>query len=99
MHVHQQRGFTNSVRTDLINFDLRQLRYFLAIGYTSSLSTAARTLNVAQSAVSHHLAAIESKLRVALVERHSWREQDATKETNHRAHGLAGAHGRQAQWP
>ncbi len=99
MHVHQHCGFTNSVGTDLIKFDLRQLRYFLAIGNTSSLSTAARTLNVAQSAVSHHLAEIESKLGVALVERHSWREQDATKETNHRAHGLAGAHERQAQWP
>ncbi len=36
MHFHQHCGITNSFGTDLIKFDLRQLRYFLAIGYTSS---------------------------------------------------------------
>lgn len=53
-----------------MKLDLRQLRYFLAIAETGTLAYAARKLNVAQSAVSHHLAELESKLGVALVERH-----------------------------
>jgi LysR family transcriptional regulator, nitrogen assimilation regulatory protein len=47
--------------------DLRQLRYFLAIGDSGALSYAARTLDIAQSAVSHHLAEMEARLGV---ERH-----------------------------
>ena len=51
--------------------DLRQLRYFVAVAESGALSYAAQRLNIAQSAVSHHLAELESKLNLALVERHS----------------------------
>jgi LysR family nitrogen assimilation transcriptional regulator len=53
-----------------MKLDLRQLRYFLAIGESGALSHAAQKLNLAQSAVSHHLAELEAKLGVQLVERH-----------------------------
>jgi LysR family nitrogen assimilation transcriptional regulator len=53
-----------------MRLNLRQLRYFLAIAETGTLSYAARQLNVAQSAVSHQLAELETRLGVALVERH-----------------------------
>jgi LysR family transcriptional regulator, nitrogen assimilation regulatory protein len=49
--------------------DLRQLRYFVAIVQAGSLSRAADQLNVAQSAVSHHLASLESELDRQLVMR------------------------------
>lgn len=51
--------------------DLRQLRYFVAVAESGALSYAAQRLNIAQSAVSHHLAELELKLNLALVERHS----------------------------
>ena len=51
--------------------DLRQLRYFVAVAESGALSYAAQRLNIAQSAVSHHLAELESKLNLSLVERHS----------------------------
>ena len=38
---------------------LRQIRYFIAIADAGVLSRAAETLNVAQSALSHHVAALE----------------------------------------
>jgi LysR family nitrogen assimilation transcriptional regulator len=50
--------------------DLRQLRYFLAIGDAGALSYAAQTLNVAQSALSHHLQELETNFGVPLVTRH-----------------------------
>ena len=53
-----------------MRLDLRQLRYFLAVGDAGALSHAAQKLNLAQSAVSHHLAELEAKLGVQLVERH-----------------------------
>ena len=55
----------------MLKLDLRELCYFLAIADAGALSQAARTLNIAQSAVSHHLAALEAKLGVPLVERHA----------------------------
>ena len=48
---------------------LRQLRYFIAIADAGVLSRAAETLNVAQSALSHHVAALETDLGVKLLER------------------------------
>ncbi len=48
---------------------LRQLRYFLAIADAGALSRAAERLNVAQSALSHHVAEIERTLAVKLFER------------------------------
>ena len=48
---------------------LRQLRYFLAIADAGALSRAAENLNVAQSALSHHVAEIERTLGVKLFER------------------------------
>jgi LysR family nitrogen assimilation transcriptional regulator len=48
---------------------LRQLRYFIAIADAGVLSRAAEALNVAQSALSHHVAALETELGVKLLER------------------------------
>jgi len=48
---------------------LRQLRYFLAIADAGALSRAAESLNVAQSALSHHVAEIERALGVKLFDR------------------------------
>ncbi len=49
--------------------DLRQLRYFVGIVQAGSLSRAADQLHVAQSAISHHLASLESELDKQLVMR------------------------------
>ena len=49
--------------------DLRQLRYFVGIVQSGSLSRAADQLHVAQSAISHHLASLESELDRQLVTR------------------------------
>ena len=49
--------------------DLRQLRYFAAVADAGALTHAAHTLNVAQSALSHHLAAMEAELGTSLFER------------------------------
>jgi LysR family nitrogen assimilation transcriptional regulator len=49
--------------------DLRQLRYFVGIVQAGSLSRAADQLHVAQSAISHHLAGLESELEKQLVTR------------------------------
>jgi LysR family nitrogen assimilation transcriptional regulator len=49
--------------------DLRQLRYFVGIVQAGSLSRAADQLHVAQSAISHHLASLESDLDRQLVTR------------------------------
>ena len=48
---------------------LRQIRYFIAIADAGVLSRAAETLNIAQSALSHHVAALETDLGVKLLER------------------------------
>jgi LysR family transcriptional regulator, nitrogen assimilation regulatory protein len=47
--------------------DLRQLRYFVGIVQAGSLSRAADQLHVAQSALSHHLASLESELDTQLM--------------------------------
>ena len=49
--------------------DLRRLRYFLAIAEHGSLSAAARALNLAQPALSYHLAELERLTGQALFER------------------------------
>ncbi|MGA2895904.1 MAG: LysR substrate-binding domain-containing protein [Xanthobacteraceae bacterium] len=49
--------------------DLRQLRYFVGIVRAGSVSRAADELNIAQSAISHHLASLESELDKQLVTR------------------------------
>ena len=49
--------------------DLRQLRYFVGIVQAGSLSRAADQMHVAQSAISHHLASLESELDRQLVTR------------------------------
>ncbi|WP_339633338.1 LysR family transcriptional regulator [uncultured Sneathiella sp.] len=46
--------------------DLRQLRYFVAIFESGTLSNAADNLRIAASALSHHLANLESELGVKL---------------------------------
>jgi LysR family nitrogen assimilation transcriptional regulator len=47
--------------------DLRQLRYFVSIVQSGSLTRAAAHLHVAQSAISQHLARLESELKKQLV--------------------------------
>jgi LysR family transcriptional regulator, nitrogen assimilation regulatory protein len=49
--------------------DLRQLRYFVGVVQAGSVSRAADQLHVAQSAISHHLASLESELDRQLVTR------------------------------
>lgn len=49
--------------------DLRQLRYFVAIAEAGSLSAAAGTLGVAQSALSRHLQCLEQAVGAQLFER------------------------------
>lgn len=51
--------------------DLRRLRYFRAIAEHGSFAAAARTLNVAQPALSHHMAELERLLGVTVLERTS----------------------------
>lgn len=47
--------------------DLRRLRYFQAIASTGSFSAAARSLNVAQPALSYHISELEQDLDTALL--------------------------------
>ena len=54
-----------------MDFDLRQLRYFTAISEAGSFSRAALELGVAQSALSHHISQMETRLGVVLYERSS----------------------------
>jgi LysR family nitrogen assimilation transcriptional regulator len=49
--------------------DVRQLRYFLAIVKCGSFSRASQELNVAQPALSHHMANLEAELGVRLLDR------------------------------
>ncbi|MGV2103816.1 MULTISPECIES: LysR family transcriptional regulator [unclassified Rhizobium] len=49
--------------------DLRRVRYIVTIAESGSISAAARSLNVAQPALSYHLAEMEKALGVALFER------------------------------
>ena len=49
--------------------ELRQLRYFVAIADSGSFSKAAERVFVAQSALSHQLAQLESELGAALFHR------------------------------
>lgn len=50
---------------------LRQLRYFVEIARSRSVTQAAQSLGVAQPALSTHIATLESELGVRLFERHS----------------------------
>jgi LysR family nitrogen assimilation transcriptional regulator len=49
----------------------RQLKYFVEIARTGSITTAAATLHIAQPALSHHIAAMEQELGVPLLQRHA----------------------------
>lgn len=49
----------------------RQLRYFLEIAKTGSLSAAAVSLHIAQPALSQHIASMEEELGAPLLERHA----------------------------
>jgi DNA-binding transcriptional LysR family regulator len=52
-----------------VSMDSRQLRYFLAVYEQRNLSRAADQTNVAQSALSHHIANLEAEFATALFER------------------------------
>jgi LysR family nitrogen assimilation transcriptional regulator len=49
----------------------RQLKYFVEIARSGSITTAATTLGIAQPALSNHIATIEEELGVVLFERHA----------------------------
>ena len=49
--------------------DSRQLRYFIAVYEQRNLSRAADQANVAQSALSHHIANLEAEFATPLFER------------------------------
>jgi LysR family nitrogen assimilation transcriptional regulator len=51
--------------------DLKQLRYFAKIAEQGSFSQGARTLHIAQPALSHHIRQLEEELGVVLFERHA----------------------------
>lgn len=53
--------------TDIL--DARRLRYFRAVAEAGSMTAAARLLNVAQPAISYHVAEIEAALGLRLLER------------------------------
>jgi DNA-binding transcriptional LysR family regulator len=52
-----------------VHMNFTQLQSFIALAETGSFTEAAYTVNLTQSAVSHALAALESELRVTLLER------------------------------
>ncbi len=52
-----------------MNFTLRQVRYFVAVAESGSISRAARQLSVSQSAVTEAVKALEAELGAPLVER------------------------------
>ena len=54
-----------------MDYDLRQLRYFVTIADAGSFSKASLQLGVAQSALSHHIGQMEARLGVALFSRSS----------------------------
>jgi DNA-binding transcriptional LysR family regulator len=51
--------------------EFRQLRSFIAVAASGSVSGAARQMSIAQPAVSHHIRALEAELGVVLFERNS----------------------------
>ena len=54
-----------------MDYDLRQLRYFVEIADAGSFSKASLQLGVAQSALSHHIGQMEARLGVTLFSRSS----------------------------
>ena len=54
-----------------MDYDLRQLRYFVAIAEAGSFSKASLELGVAQSALSHHISQMEARLGVGLFSRNA----------------------------
>jgi LysR family nitrogen assimilation transcriptional regulator len=62
--------------------DLRQLRYFVTIVQSGSLSAASRQLHVAQPALSHHLKRLEQEFGVRLLRREA-RGVQMTREGEH----------------
>ncbi|WP_025038763.1 LysR family transcriptional regulator [Bradyrhizobium sp. DOA9] len=52
-----------------MTLSLRQLRYFVAIADAGAFARAAEALNIAQSALSHHVSEIETELGVSLLNR------------------------------
>jgi LysR family nitrogen assimilation transcriptional regulator len=54
---------------ELMSLSFKQLRYFVAIADAGVLARAAESLNVAQSALSHHVSEVEAELGVKLLER------------------------------
>ncbi|MCC4264774.1 LysR family transcriptional regulator [Oceanimonas baumannii] len=53
-----------------VDFELKQIQVFTAVAKTLSFSAAAKQLNVSQSAISQHIAKLESSYGVPLIQRH-----------------------------
>ena len=68
-------GRADKERTQLhelsaLAFTLRQLQYFIAVAEKGTISGAAQTLSISQSAVTEAIKELEQDLGVALFERH-----------------------------
>ena len=76
-----------------MDYDLRQLRYFVTIADAGSFSKASMQLGVAQSALSHHISQMEARLGVDLFSRNSKgveQTESGTRFLNH-AHAILAA--------
>ncbi len=62
-----------------LNFDLKQLRSFIAVLHESSFTRASRKLKLGQATISHHIGQLEKALGVKLVNRTA-RDVSATEE-------------------
>lgn len=64
------RGFTGMKKGEL-NFDLKQLRSYLAVLQEKNFTRASRKLKRGQATISHHIQSLEEMLGVRLIERTS----------------------------
>jgi DNA-binding transcriptional LysR family regulator len=62
-----------------LNFDLKQLRSFIAVLHESSFTRASRRLKLGQATISHHIGQLEKAMSVKLVNRTA-RDVSATEE-------------------
>ena len=62
-----------------LNFDLKQLRSFIAVLHESSFTRASRRLKLGQATISHHISQLEKAMGVKLVNRTA-RDVSATEE-------------------